>query len=300
MGVGDLRRCRHHLRLPGVVRRGRARADAARDPEPRGVRRRVHGAGLRLRPARHGPLPQRRSRLGWAGVGGSAAPGAAGAERRRAPVAADRFLPPPAHDPPLRVAVPVVGGRLLRRARELVRGACPRPLGRALAPLPPRVHPLLRARQRVPVPDRQPVPRLHRDARLPRRGLDRRSRAPEPLDHAVPDLPRDPGALACRRTQRRPLRRELLRLVLRARHREDADGLPQRRGDRDPLPGPDERVLVRRDGHVPARESRPADASARARPHRTARRSSTGPGPTRADPQLELPFPPEPGPEVAV
>ena len=76
-----------------------------------------------------------------------------------------------------------------RRLRELARRARARPLRRAVAPVPDRVHPLHRARERVRVPRRQPVPGLRRRARLSGRGRVRRGRAAEPLGDALPLFP---------------------------------------------------------------------------------------------------------------
>ena len=70
------------------------------------------------------------------------------------------------------------------------------------APLPRRLRPLLRARDRVRHAGREPVPGLRRQPGLPGRHRDRPARASEPLDHAVPRLPRDPGASCLGRAQR--------------------------------------------------------------------------------------------------
>ena len=104
----------------------------------------------------------------------------------------------------------------------------------------------------------EPVPGLHGCPGLSDRHRDRPARAAEPLDHAVPDLPRDPGADRLERAQRRALRRRRPRLVRRARDGPDADGLRKLGGVRGPLPLADERVLVHRHRPLSAREPRAA------------------------------------------
>ena len=81
---------------------------------------------------------------------------------------ADGLLPAPARDPPLRLAGALDDRGVPRRDRERVRRARPRPLGGCAAPVPRRLRALLRARDRVRHPRREPVPRLRRHARATR------------------------------------------------------------------------------------------------------------------------------------
>ncbi len=81
------------------------------------------------------------------------------------------------------VAVAVDAAGAARGARQLDRDAARRALAAAAARLPRRLPALCDPRVRVPVPDRQPVPRVRRRRRqLPTRSARRRAPAPEPLE----------------------------------------------------------------------------------------------------------------------
>ena len=94
------------------------------------------------------------------GLEPAAAPGHARARRRRPPLAADGRVPAAARAPAPRLAGALEHRGAPGRDRELVRRPRPRPLGRAAAPLPRRVRPLLGPRDGVPVrssPTRSPA-----------------------------------------------------------------------------------------------------------------------------------------------
>ena len=168
------------LRLPRLVRGARARPDAARDPQPGLVRARLRGPGPRVRAPPYRAVSELGPRGARAGVGAAASSSPARARRRRPTLAADRLLPPPARDPPLLLARALEHRRLPGLDRELVRRAPHRPIGGAAPPFPGRLRPVLRARDRIRLPGREPVPRLRRDAGLSGRRRRRPARATEP------------------------------------------------------------------------------------------------------------------------
>ena len=220
------------LRVPRLVRRPRPRPDAARAPRPRRLR-----AGLQA---------PRRARTS------SCSPTAT---RTRTPTRSARRWSLPPH--PVRLELDDDGRRsrltvffrlllalphlvwlalwidrgVPRRDRELVRRAVPRPLGRAAAPVPRRLRPLLRPTCRLPLPGRpNPFPGFAGAPGYPVDIAIDAARAAEPLDDAVPR-----ASSRCRRSSSRAHSAASLfvvglpRLVRRARDRPDADRAPQPR-----------------------------------------------------------------------
>ena len=139
-------------------------------------------------PPPDGPLPELRPRRVRRRLEPAAASGPARARRRRTPLTADGLLPLAARAAASRLAVALDRCGDPGGDRELAGHARPRPLGRAAAPLPRRLRPLLRRTCRRSSPCRQPVPRLRRRTGLSRRHHDRTARSPEPVGHVLPRL----------------------------------------------------------------------------------------------------------------
>ena len=126
--AGIQRRRRAHLRLrgTGLVRLARARADAEGAARRRRLRDRLHGAGDRVRPPRHGSLPERRPDGDARRRHRSAATPSGTRGRgpvRPSPLAADGLLPDPAHDSAPDLAPALVDPRDPGGDRAVVRHA---------------------------------------------------------------------------------------------------------------------------------------------------------------------------------
>ena len=187
------RRC-SDVRVPRLVRVARARPDAERAAGPRRLRHRLRRAGVRLRPAPDRPIriptPARPASLGSLGPHPVRLVLEDDGRRSRLTVLFQPLL-----------ALPHLVWLALwtlaafpRRDRERPGRPRARPLGRSAAPLPLRVRSLRGARERLHHARRESVPGLHGHARVPRRHRGGRSRAAEPLDHALPHVSRHPGA----------------------------------------------------------------------------------------------------------
>ena len=204
----------------------RARTGAARSARPHGLCARLRRAGGRVPVPAHAALPDVRPGARRAVLGPSRASGSRRGGRRPGAASAHRSLPALPRDPPLRLDLPLVDRRRLRRLRRLDRGARAGAPPGAAAPLPRGVRPLRDAPRRVRLPRRPAVPGLHRARGLVRdRPRDRPAGArSSALDDPLPVLPRVAGVHPRERARRRRLRARAPRLVVRARHGADARG----------------------------------------------------------------------------
>ncbi len=257
-----VRRQRHRRpgrleRVPRLVRVPLEGQHAARAQGHRRVRPRLPGPGHRLSPARHREVPELGPARAARGAGAArAAPGAARGRRPRSPpLAPDRVLPAAAADPAPRVGVPVGDSRSAGGVRAVVGAALPRPPDRRVPPVRRPVHPVLVPRPGLRRRRREPVPWVHgRAGQLPARPRPARTRTAEPLEDALPAVPRAPGVPPVDRPPRRAHRVGHPHLVRGALHRPGSRGPPEPLRVGPALPRPGQRVLLPAHRRLPTLE----------------------------------------------